>query len=131
MVIKSKPTKVAVRYSLILVGLILVAIGIIGIIVPGLPTTIFFIAAAACFAKSSPKLHQWLLEHPWFGSIITDWQESRSISKRAKIFALSSMIVAAIYSGFVIQTQWLIILIYVLMVFPFWFVMRLPITKKQ
>jgi uncharacterized membrane protein YbaN (DUF454 family) len=118
------------KYLLIFVGLLFVALGLIGIILPGLPTTIFLIAAAACFAKSSPTLHNWLMYHQWFGPILYNWQQSRTIPRKAKILALLSMLMASVYTCFMIESIWLISLILLLMVFPAAFVYRLPLTEN-
>lgn len=119
----------AVKYLLILCGVILVAVGVIGIVVPGLPTTIFLIAAAACFAKSSPWLHNWLISHRWFGPIIINWQNTRSIPKNAKRVALTMMALACVYTSLMLDSIYLIILIYLLMFGPAVFVFRLPLTE--
>ncbi|TQV74683.1 DUF454 domain-containing protein [Aliikangiella marina] len=118
----------AVKYILIIVGLVLVAIGLIGIVVPGLPTTIFLIAAAGCFANSSPKLHGWLLSHPWFGPIIHHWHESRTIPLKAKKIALFMMVAACIYTWLMLNDIWIKLLITVIMLWPMIFVYRLPIS---
>jgi len=119
----------AVKYLLILCGVILVAVGVIGIVVPGLPTTIFLIAAAACFAKSSPWLHNWLISHRWFAPIIINWQNTRSIPKNAKRVALTMMALACVYTSLMLDSIYLIILIYLLMFGPAVFVFRLPLTE--
>jgi hypothetical protein len=74
-----------------LLGLVLLALGIIGIWIPILPTTIFLIAAAACFARSSPRLHAYLMEHPRFGTTLRHWFDEGAISKRGKAAALWGM----------------------------------------
>jgi uncharacterized membrane protein YbaN (DUF454 family) len=76
-----------------LLGWFFVGLGGIGIILPLLPTTPFILVAAGCFAKSSPRCHQWLLNNRVFGPIIIDWQQSRCISKKTKIIAVSSILV--------------------------------------
>lgn len=81
----------ALRLGYRLLGVLLVAIGIIGAFLPLLPSTIFFIGATACFARSSPALEAWLLEHPQFGPGIRAWREEGAIRPRAKIAALSGM----------------------------------------
>lgn len=65
-------------------GLCFVALGIVGAFLPVLPTTPFMILAAACFARSSPRLESRLLNHPRFGPALRDWRERRAISPRAK-----------------------------------------------
>ena len=72
-------------------GLLLVAIGLIGTVVPLLPTTIFLILAAGCFARSSPRLETWLVEHPRFGPPLVAWRKYGAISPRAKVSACIGM----------------------------------------
>jgi uncharacterized membrane protein YbaN (DUF454 family) len=72
-------------------GCALVALGAIGAVTPLLPTTIFLIGAAACFARSSPRLEAWLLDHPQFGKTLRDWRSAGAISRPAKIMACAGM----------------------------------------
>ena len=67
------------------------AIGAIGVVVPGLPTTPLLLLAAACFARSSPRLYAWLLRNPTFGPLIEDFRAGRGVSVRVKATALSMM----------------------------------------
>lgn len=69
-------------------GFLSLGLGIIGIVLPLLPTTPFLLLTAFFFARSSEKFHDWLLEHPYFGKTIKDWQETGSINKKAKIAAM-------------------------------------------
>ena len=71
-------------------GLVL-GLGLLGVVLPVLPTTPFLLLAAACFARSSPRLHGWLLNHPTFGPPIRNWEEHGAISRKAKRFAVVSM----------------------------------------
>lgn len=79
---------------LVIAGLSLLA-GIIGVFVPGLPTTVFVLVAAACAARSSPRFHHWLLSHRLFGPIIANWQDGGRVSRPAKRAATVSMAVCA------------------------------------
>lgn len=72
-------------------GLVLVGIGVVGIFVPLLPTTDFLILALPCFARSSPRLERWLLEHPRFGPGLKAWRREGAVSWRAKLLACSGM----------------------------------------
>ncbi len=72
------------RLILNFLGCALVVLGIIGVVLPVLPTTPFLILALACFAKSSPYFHQKLLNNRWFGSTLQQWENNRSISRTAK-----------------------------------------------
>jgi uncharacterized protein len=74
----------ALRVILVLSGLAFVGIGMLGVVLPLLPTTPFLLLAAACFAKSSPALHQRMLRNRVIGPIILEWQQSRTIPPPAK-----------------------------------------------
>jgi len=69
-------------------GIVFVAIGAIGVILPLLPTTPFLLLGAYCFARSSPRLHDWLLGHRSFGPLINNWDRYGSIDRRSKRIAL-------------------------------------------
>lgn len=66
------------------IGILSLILGFIGIFLPVLPTTPFLLLSAYCFAKSSPRLYQWLISNKTFGPIILEWQESRTISPAVK-----------------------------------------------
>lgn len=72
-------------------GLICVTLGTVGLFLPLLPTTSFMLLAAFSFARSSPRLHRWLVSHRTFGPLISDWQAHKAISRRAKVLSLISM----------------------------------------
>lgn len=110
-------------------GIFFVGLAVLGAVLPLLPTTPFLLVAAACFAKSSPKMHKMLLENKVFGPLIYHWQQSRSIPKRAKIIALSSMVLAVCWSCYVVDSNLLRAIVIVLVAGPFIFLSRLPISN--
>jgi len=69
-------------------GTLFVLLGLLGVFLPVLPTTPFLLLAAACFARSSRRIFNWLLNHPHFGPLIREWREHRSMPYRAKRNAL-------------------------------------------
>ena len=81
----------ALRAGWLLLGLICVALGVIGAIVPLMPTTIFLILAAGCFARSSPRSEAWLLDHKRFGPTLRAWRAEGAIPRRGKIAACCGM----------------------------------------
>lgn len=81
----------------------LVAIGLVGAVLPVLPTTPFLILAAACFARSSPRLEAWLLNHRHFGPPLRDWRRHGAIPPRAKRLACGGMAVG--YGFFWLMTR--------------------------
>lgn len=74
-------------------GLLMTALGFIGAFLPVMPTTVFMLLAAFFFARSSPRFYRWLLTHPQFGQLIRDWRAGRGLTLRAKITAVSLIIV--------------------------------------
>ncbi len=75
------------RLLIMCVGWISLIAGIIGIVLPLLPTTPFVLLSAYCFSKSSPRLHHWLLNQPRLGPMIRNWEQNGSISQNAKVAA--------------------------------------------
>ena len=82
-----------VRTLLIVVGTIFLIIGVIGIFLPLLPTAPFVIVTAACYAKSSRKFYHWLLGLPLIGKLLMNWREERRIPYRAKVFAITTIVI--------------------------------------
>jgi uncharacterized membrane protein YbaN (DUF454 family) len=74
-------------------GLACVALGSVGMVVPGLPTTVFFIVAAWAFAKSSPRLEAWVLRLPRIGPMVVDYRNGLGMPRRAKVFAIGAIVV--------------------------------------
>lgn len=74
------------------------ALGVAGIALPLLPTVPFLLLAAFCFARSSERLHDWLVSHPTFGPPIDDWRRSGAISRRGKWAATVSIAAAFLLS---------------------------------
>ena len=113
---------------LMLCGIFFVGLAALGAVLPLLPTTPFLLVAAACFAKSSPRLHKMLLNNKVFGPLIYHWQASRSIPKRAKIIALLSMVLALAWSCYLLSLWYLQLATFLLILGPFIFVYRLPLS---
>jgi uncharacterized membrane protein YbaN (DUF454 family) len=80
------------RPLLLAAGWLFTGIGIVGLILPLMPGTVFLILAAWCFSQSSPRFETWLLEHPRLGPHVRRWRETGSIARRAKFLACGSML---------------------------------------
>jgi uncharacterized membrane protein YbaN (DUF454 family) len=78
-----------VRTLWFIAGTICLVLGAIGIVVILLPTTPFLLAAAACYYKSSERMHKWLLNNKWFGEYISNYTEGKGLTKKTKITALA------------------------------------------
>lgn len=74
-------------------GYLSLGLGFLGIFLPVLPTTPFVLLAAACFAKSSPRMHKWLHNSSLFGESLQRWEAHRCISRRNKFIAVGSILV--------------------------------------
>ncbi|WP_170334293.1 YbaN family protein [Ruegeria arenilitoris] len=83
------------QYIWAILGLICVGLAMVGVVLPLLPTVPFLLLAAFFFARSSSRLHNWLITHPSFGPLIVDWQSSGAIRPRAKKAATVS--IAAVF----------------------------------
>jgi uncharacterized membrane protein YbaN (DUF454 family) len=81
--------RVFYRYLYLFSGFLLVVIGIIGIFLPLLPTTIFLILASACFVKSSPRANEWLRNHRIFGAYIKNYQDRSGLTIKVKVFNIA------------------------------------------
>jgi len=94
------------RWILCGLGLVLVGIGIVGVFVPVLPTTVFLIAALWAFSKSSVRFQAWLWYHPSFGDPVRAWYQHGIISVRAKILAVLVMTLSFLYVAVWIAEDW-------------------------
>lgn len=88
-----------IRVFFIVAGTIFLAVGVVGILLPILPTTPFLLLAAACYYKGSKRMHQWILNNRWFGDYIKNYREGRGISLKAKISALALLWITISYSA--------------------------------
>ena len=116
-----------VRLAYLVAGFLLLALGIIGAFLPLMPTTIFVILAAACFARSSARLEGWLLRHKRFGPLIIAWRTERAIPRRAKVLAAIGMVLG--YASFLIGARpGLVLNLFVLAIFAgcAWYVLSRP-----
>lgn len=81
----------ALRAGWLVAGLLAVGVGGVGVVVPGLPTTVFFIVAAWCFSRSSPRLERWVLSLPRVGPLVADHRAGLGMPRRAKGYAIGTM----------------------------------------
>lgn len=93
----------AARAVWLAAGLLLVGVGFVGLFVPLLPTTDFLLLALPCFARSSPRLEAWLLDHPRFGPSLRAWRKNRAVPRHAKIMAALGMTLG--YGLFLLHVQ--------------------------
>ncbi len=93
-------------YVYLTLGWTCVGLGAVGIVVPGMPTVVFLLVAVWAFARSSERLHRWLLAHPRYGPPVLDWQRHGVIRRRAKATALLFMALGVAVLVFVAGFSW-------------------------
>ena len=81
----------------LILGLITTALGIAGAFLPLVPTTPLLILASWLFARSSPRLERWLIDHPQFGPLLRAWREQGAIPRRAKVLACCGIAVGVVF----------------------------------
>lgn len=87
-------------------GWVAVGLGGLGVVVPGLPTTGFFVLAAGCFSRSSPRFEQWVLDRPGVGPLVRDYRAGLGMPRTAKVTAITSMTLACSLSAFLAFDRW-------------------------
>jgi uncharacterized membrane protein YbaN (DUF454 family) len=86
-------------------GFVGVGIGSVGVVVPGLPTTVFFVFAAWCFSRSSPRFERWVLGLPTVGPLVRDYRAGLGMPRRAKVIAVTMMWSAVVLSVVVLRER--------------------------
>jgi len=108
-----------------------VVLGTIGIVVPGWPTTVFFIAAASCFARSSPRFERWVLNLPKIGPMVRDHRAGLGMPRSAKAWAIGMMVVFAGFSAYLVRDLWYVsAAIVALVLVGIWYIGRRVPTRR-
>jgi len=89
------------RYLYLFSGFLLVGIGVLGIFLPVLPTTIFLILASACFMKSSPKANNWLKNHKILGAYLRNYQDKTGLTIKSKVFHILVLWIGILFSALI------------------------------
>ena len=119
------------NWLLIIAGWISIVAGVIGIVLPLLPTTPFILLAAACFAKSSPRFHHWLVTHRFFGPIIDNFKHGHGIPKNTKYKIILFIWLALGISMFAMQNIWVIAVLSFLGIFGTIHILRMPTLQSD
>lgn len=93
------------RYLYLFSGFLLVGIGILGIFLPLLPTTIFLILASACFMKSSQRANDWLRNHKWLGPYLRNYQDKTGLTVKSKLVSISLLWISITLSAFLLTEE--------------------------
>ena len=129
---KEKQKHRIIRALLFVAGTISLALGAVGIVVPLLPTTPFLLLAAACYLRSSDRMHSWLVNNKWFGSYIKNYQEGKGIPLKTKIIAVSFLWITIIISAFFIMNiLWVQVILLAIATGVSVHIIRLPTFKNK
>ena len=94
-----------IRGTLIVAGTFFLGLGILGIILPILPTTPFFLLSAACYSRGSERFYKWLMGNRWFGKYISNYRTGKGISVTIKIVSIIMLWITISFSVFFIVTH--------------------------
>lgn len=118
-----------VRLFCVGAGVVALVLGLIGIVVPVLPTTPFVLLAAACFARSSQRLHDAMLAHRVAGPIIHEWQTHRAMPRKAKRVAYALMLLSFSFSMLMMPSNWHRLMLAVVGLTLLFFLWRVPVRE--
>jgi uncharacterized membrane protein YbaN (DUF454 family) len=97
------------RWGALVLAYFFLALAIIGIVVPGLPTVPFLLLSAWFAAKGSKRLHRWLYAHPHFGKLLIDWERQGAISRSSKVIAVIMLAIAWVVMYLQITNFWVMV----------------------
>ncbi len=121
----------AEKIVLIIAGSISLALGMLGIILPLVPTTPLLLLAAACYVRSSDNLYNWLLSNKYFGSYIQNYRDGKGIPLKAKVIGVSTLWIAMAYSIlFVVPLLAVKILLFGIGSYFTWFILKQKTLRK-
>ncbi len=119
------------RVVYVALGCLFVGLGVVGAILPVMPTTPFLLAASFFFARSSPRLNNWLLRSPLFGPFLRDWDQHRGVRPRVKVWAVTVMLTAVTASIVFGNLTWpIVVLLLLLAAVGLVVVLRLPVIRE-
>ena len=118
------------KYLLIILGSICLALGVIGIFLPLLPTTPFLLLSAALYVRRSDKLYQWLIHQKYLGSYIRNFREHKAIPLRAKIISISMVWITLTYCAITISKEiWIKSIFLILAIVVTWHILSYKTLK--
>ena len=119
------------RLLLKLLGFLCIALGVLGILLPVLPTTPFLILAAVCFSYSSEKFFNKIISHPKFGASVKNYLDGKGIPRRAKKIAVAVLWLSIGLSTWIVKPIGLKIFLPALAIYVTWFILREPDSDKH
>ena len=123
------------KHLLVILGWLFIILGIIGVILPVFPTTPFLIVALAIFSKSSPRFHQMLLDNVWFGPVLKQWEDRKSLSRKIKHKVLFLVFITFLISIIIlhnkIQLQLLLVGMAIVLILFIWRIKEEPTDSNR
>lgn len=123
------------NHLLIIIGWICILLAVIGVVLPLFPTTPFLILALVFFSKSSTRFHQMLLNNVWFGPILKQWEENKTLSRSIKYKVTLLIIVTFLISITIfhkmILIQLLLVTLAIVLLFFIWRIKEAPVVSKS
>lgn len=119
------------RILLLIAGVLSLVLGIIGAFLPLLPTVPLVLLAAYCFARSSERLHQWLIYHRYFGPIITSFQAGKGIPKRVKYRTITILWLSMGFSCWIVAKLWMCLMLFTIGICVSIYLLLLPDYKER
>ncbi len=117
------------RSLYLVLGMSFLAVALVGIFLPGVPTTITTIVAGYFFARSSDRFDRWLVNHRVLGPVIRDWRAGVGFTRRMKVVAMTAMTASIAFSGYLIGRAWVWALLAASWLWASWLILRQP-TKQ-
>ena len=121
-----RPAGLTSRVFWLTIGLVAIFLAALGVVLPLIPTTPFVLLAAFAFMRSSERLHEWLINHPLFGSLISDWHQHKAVARPAKVAAVVSMVAVFLVSAGMGAPEWVLLLQAVILGAAGWYVVSRP-----
>lgn len=116
-----------VRYSLFALGWLSFVLGMIGLLLPVVPTSPFLILSAACFLRSSPRFYHWLVNHRWFGIYIRYYLDGRGIPTKVKVLILTMLWIMILSSALlIVRIPWVTATMCTIAALVSIYILRLP-----
>ncbi|MBB6455064.1 hypothetical protein HNQ94_003559 [Salirhabdus euzebyi] len=120
------------KILLIISGTISLVLGVIGIVLPLIPTTPLLLLAAACYVRSSDKLYQWLINNKWFGPYIVNYRAGKGIPLKAKVIGVTVLWTSISYTTLFVIPIFLVKILLVLIASYFtWFMLKIKTLPKE
>jgi uncharacterized membrane protein YbaN (DUF454 family) len=129
---KIKPINPALRWTLLISGFLATALGVLGIFLPVLPTVPFLLLALACFARSSERFYDWLLDHAHFGPIVQPYIDGCGMSRASKGKAITLLWASIILSAFLlVEHVWVRVVLLVIACAVTFYLLSLPTINSK